>query len=420
LDLGTWAVTVRQRRASGSVVPLALFGLACVLATASILWLGHGATFFNDEWNVLETRSLGDPTSWLTPHNDHWHTGLVVVYRLIVESVGVANYLPFLAVLMVFHLIVAIAVYQAFSPIAPWWGLAAAALILFLGSGADDLFWAYQIGFVASTASGLWALLLLRRLERPADVAASILLLGSVATSGIGLCFVAAAAVQVVLEPGRRWRLAVLGPPLLGYLLWFVAYGRSLQAGVAEWLSPSSLVSVPGFALRGVANSVGGLSGLGDALGAVVLWLGLGWLIARARHGWRVPPLLAAALAGMVTEFVLAGLLRSGSTTPEQSRYIYPAAALLLVGLSALSPTATGIPRRVAVNAILAVATVVALAVNLGELTKAGAMFREFGVRTRACQPAAPFIDRGEAVELAVLSCYVRGLSAPAPEAATH
>src|SRR6266508_2851294 len=395
----------RQSR-RGTVGPAALFGIACFAAFASILWLARGATFFNDEWNVLETRSLSDPASWLTPHNDHWHTGLVVIYRLIVESVGVAAYLPYLAVLLGFHLVVALAVFHSFRPSAPWWGLGAALLILFLGSGADDLFWAYQMGFVASTASGLWALLLLRRLERPADVAASLLLLASVATSGIGLCFVAAAAVQVVLELGERRRLAVVAPAVLGYLLWFVAYWRSGQAGVADWFNPSSLLAAPGFALRGVANTVGGLSGLGDLLGAVIVWLALGWLIVVARHGWRIPPLLA-------------GLLRAGSTTPEQSRYIYPAAALLLVGLSALAPAAARMPRRAVVNGALAVAAAIALIVNLGQLSDAAAKFREFGARTRACQPAAPFIDGGEAVELAVLTCYVDGLWGPAPRAGT-
>jgi hypothetical protein len=414
---GITAMIENRQGRWGTVGPAALLGAACFVACASILWLARGATFFNDEWNVLETRSLSDPASWLTPHNDHWHTGLVVMYRLIVESVGVANYLPYLAVLLGFHLVVALAVFHSFRPSAPWWGLGAAVLILFLGSGADDLFWAYQMGFVASTASGLWALLLLRRIEKPADVAASLLLLASVATSGIGLCFVAAAAVQVVLQPGERWRLGVVAPPVLGYLLWFVAYGRSVQAGLAEWLNPSSLLAVPGFALRGVANTVGGLSGLGDLLGAVIVWLALGWLIVIARHGWRIPPLLGGALVGTVTEFVLAGLLRAGSTTPEQSRYIYPAAALLLVGLSALAPAAVRTPRRAVINGALAVAAAIALVVNLGQLSDAAAKFREFGARTRACQPAALFIDGGEAVELAVLTCYVDGLSGPAPRA---
>jgi hypothetical protein len=60
------------------------------------------------------------------------------------------------------------------------------------------------------------------------------------------------------------------------------------------------------------------------------------------------------------------------------------------------------------------------LAVNAGELTRAAAMFGEFGARTRACQPTPPFIDGGEAVEIAVLTCYVNGLSTPVPAATPH
>jgi hypothetical protein len=409
----------RRQPVSGATLPPLLFGLAGVLACASVLWLGRRATFFNDEWNVLEARSLGDPTSWLTPHNGHWHTGLVIMYRLIVETMGVADYLPYLAVLLAFHLVVALAVYHAFSSVssaaAPWWGLAAALLILFLGSGADDLFWAYQMGFVASTAMGLWAMLLLRRPGDAAAATASVLLLGSVATSGIGLCFLVAAGVLIALQPGRRNRFLVLAPAIVAYLAWFAVYGSGAQGTLAGWLTLSNLASAPGFALRGVANSVGGLSGLGDAAGAVILWLGLGWLLVRVRHGWRVPPMLAAALVGTATEFVLAGLLRAGSSAPEQSRYIYPAAALLLVGLASLGPSVQRVPQRRAVNAGLAVATAVALAVNLGQLTRAAQMFGDFGELTRACQPPPPMIDGGEAVEIAVLTCYVNRLPATAP-----
>jgi hypothetical protein len=416
------ATIQRRQPVGGTALPPLLFGLAGVVACASILWLGRRATFFNDEWNVLEARSLGDPTSWLTPHNGHWHTGLVVMYRLIVETMGVTDYLPYLAVLLAFHLVVALAVYyafsDAFSPAAPWLGLAAALLILFLGSGADDLFWAYQMGFVASTAMGLWAMLLLRRPGEAAGATAataSVLLLGSVATSGIGLCFLVAAGVLIALQPGPRNRVLVVAPAIVAYLAWFAVYGASAQGTMDGWLTLSNLASAPGFALRGVANSVGGLSGLGDLAGAVILWLGMGWLLVRVRHGWRVPPMLAAALVGTATEFVLAGLLRAGSSAPEQSRYIYPAAALLLVGLASLGPSVQRVPQRSAVIAGVAVATAVALAVNLGQLTRAAQMFGDFGELTRACEPSPPMIDGGEAVEIAVLTCYVNRLPATAP-----
>jgi hypothetical protein len=318
---------------------------------------------------------------------------------------------------------VALAVYRASSnvssPAARWWGLAAALLILFLGSGADDLFWAYQMGFVASTAMGLWALLLLRRPgAAAAEAAASVLLLGSVATSGIGLCFLVAAAVLIALQHDRSNRMLVLAPALVAYLAWFVVYGSGAQGTLAGWLTLSNLASTPGFALRGLANSVGGLSGLGDVAGAVILWLGTGWLLVRVRHGWPVPPLLAAALVGTATEFVLAGLLRAGSSAPEQSRYIYPAAALLLVGSASLGPSVRRVPRQRAVRAGLAVATAVALAVNVGQLVRAAQMFGNFGELTRACEPSPPMIDGGETVEIAVLTCYVSRLPAATPGSA--
>ena len=43
--------------------------VALLVGLPALLWLGRGMTFFSDEWAFIESRSLGDPTTWLQPHN---------------------------------------------------------------------------------------------------------------------------------------------------------------------------------------------------------------------------------------------------------------------------------------------------------------------------------------------------------------
>src|SRR5215204_6892946 len=65
--------------------------------------MGRGLTFFSDEWAFIESRSLGDPGTWLPPHNEHWSTIPILVYRALVETLGLTSYVPYLAVVIALH-----------------------------------------------------------------------------------------------------------------------------------------------------------------------------------------------------------------------------------------------------------------------------------------------------------------------------
>ncbi|MBA2299210.1 MAG: hypothetical protein H0W22_00370, partial [Chloroflexi bacterium] len=51
-----------------------IFLLLALISFVVIVRLGFGMTFFSDEWAFIEGRSLGDPGTWLPPHNEHWTT----------------------------------------------------------------------------------------------------------------------------------------------------------------------------------------------------------------------------------------------------------------------------------------------------------------------------------------------------------
>ena len=85
-----------------------------VLALAGLTWLalGAGMTFFADEWAFIAGRSLADPTDWFRPHNEHWSTLPIVAYRLLVETIGIGSYVPYQALVVLLHLLVAAMVYR--------------------------------------------------------------------------------------------------------------------------------------------------------------------------------------------------------------------------------------------------------------------------------------------------------------------
>jgi hypothetical protein len=85
-------VTSLERRLTGR-----LFAAAAILGGVLLLALGAGMTFFSDEWAFIESRSLGDPLDWFQPHNEHWSTLPIIVYRLIVETIGIGSHMPYLA-----------------------------------------------------------------------------------------------------------------------------------------------------------------------------------------------------------------------------------------------------------------------------------------------------------------------------------
>src|SRR5947207_644550 len=91
--------------------------------------------------------------------------------------------------------------------------IGAMAVVLMLGSGGDDILWAFQSGTIGAVAAGMAAVVVAPR--RPA--VAAILLSIALATSGAWLAFFVGTAVHLALTRPRA--LAWLGLPLGLYLV---------------------------------------------------------------------------------------------------------------------------------------------------------------------------------------------------------
>jgi hypothetical protein len=311
--------------------------IAALLASAAILWFARTFTFYFDEWTFILSAPDWTWATYLQPHNEHPVMLTRAIYSVLFATVGLRSYLPYMAVLLALHAASVVLLFEVTRRrVSDLVALGAAALLLVLGAGWEDLLWAFQIQFIGSVACGLGMLLALQgRPTRRNLFLAAALLTASLMFSGVGLFFGVAAAVQLAATPGRRRDLVWFAPVAVALGAWFLAFGRS----GAPTTPPSSLADIaalPLFVIWGLGASAGGLIGVGDSAGLAVLALAglavaLGWRRAR-----RVDAFGLGVAAGLVTFYAVTGLIRVqfGYQQAGASRYSYPGAVFWLLLLA--------------------------------------------------------------------------------------
>jgi len=307
-----------------------------VIGVAAMLWLSRGFYFYFDEWDFILTAPDWSWTTYLQPHNEHPVMLPRLIYAVLLATVGLRSYLPYMAVLLALHAASVVLLFElARRRGGDLVGIAAAALLLVLGAGWENLLWAFQIAFVGSVACGLGALL---TLEGPATRARSILaaalLGGSLMFSGIGAFFGLAVAVRLAWTPGRRRDLMWLVPVALALGAWYLAFGHR-GAPPNPPPSAANIVLLPLYVLWGLGSSAAGLAGESGvfappALVLTVVAIGLAW---RSR---RPHPLALGVAAGLLGLYVITGLTRAqlGYQQSGAARYVYVGAVFWLLLLS--------------------------------------------------------------------------------------
>ena len=378
----------RWRRAA----PNAPILILAALAAAVLLYLARSMTFWQDEWGSI--MFSGGPLDLIKPVNEHWSTIPLLMYRATFAIVGLHSYLPYIAQVIALHLISVAAAYMLVRRRGGWIVATLACVpLLFLGSGSENLFWAFQTGFVGSVAFGLWALVLLERSGRASAAGAAILLLASLMSSGMGLFFMVAATGRTLLDPAARPRAVAIIPAAIAYTAWYLTVGHDpvTQAGHL-----SGVLAVPAFVARGVGHAVGAFSGLGllprgnllSVAAFGIAALATGWAVFTSR---RPPALAAGALLAILAMYTLIGVVRAEleSDFATRSRYVYVAAFLLVITVADWLPLlrdyANGRPRRrVALVAVLSVVLVAATLANAAAFGPIRARFASHADLTRA------------------------------------
>ena len=338
-------------------------------------WLDRGLWFFGDEWNFLVGRGLfyapTNPESIWFPHNEHWSTLPVLLWRALYSVFHLGTYWPYVLPVLVAQVVVMHLAWRLSlrAGAGPWVATTAVALLGFLGAGAEDLAWAFQIGFVGSVMFGLVAFDLMDRPAavppaRPTLALASLALLASLMCSTIGDAMLVGAAVLAFARLPWKRAVAVLALPVVAYVTWFAGVGHLGLTAHSDRFTVGTLTDLPRYMWDGLSWALGRAFNLQVAgpviLVALIAWVA--WSSVRLLHD---QPVLLALCAATAAFYLLAGLGRDISTgTPDVSRYVYVAMALLTpVIATVLSPRRAPVVVRVGAVVLL----VVTLIGNVGQ-----------------------------------------------------
>lgn len=306
-----------------------------VIAVAALLYLGRRLYFFGDEWTFALTRRAWTIDSFFVAHNEHLVALLVLTYKLLYSFVGMRTYFPYLLTLELLHAGAGLVLFLLIRRRAgDLLALAALAMFLFIGRGAENLFWAFQIGFVGSVFFGLLSTYLLDsdNLGRRRLALGSLALLASVLFSGVGLFFIAALIVELGLDPRRRSYLIAVAVPVVLYLLWFGVYGIKAVSHHRSPLTLTGFLSLGSYIPTGIGAAISGLLGFGPVWAILVLPIAAVLLSMRYAQRGTIDSRSLGAMTGLLAQFGLAGIVRSqfGDLQAASSRYVYIAAVFLL------------------------------------------------------------------------------------------
>ena len=322
------------------MTPMATAAHYVTLAGAFTFWvaLDRHLWFFGDEWDFLVQRGLAyAPAShhsiWF-PHNEHWSTLPILLWRVLFNLWHLGTYWPYLLPVLFAHVAIMHLLWRICrrSGADPWISVATVGALGFLGAGAEDLAWAFQIGFVGAVFFGLLAIELLD--TAPLGTRRQVLCIGcliaSLMCSTVGDAMVVGTASLAFATLPRRRALAVVVPPVAVYVAWFAVVGRLGLAEHSDRFTLATFTNIPGYLWSGLSSALGQSFNLQGAGAAVLVGLAAwtGWH-ARSLMAERSTPL--ALVVAVIAFYVLAALGRDASTvSPAVSRYIYIAFALLV------------------------------------------------------------------------------------------
>ncbi|MGV1007183.1 MAG: hypothetical protein ACOYBY_01085 [Dermatophilaceae bacterium] len=353
-------------------MPGVCLGVVVAVSTGVYLGLARSLWFESDDWAFLlrhGTVSQDVPGADLglwEPHNEHWSTSPILIFRALFAVFGLRQFLPYLGPVLVAHAGVVVLVYLLLVRfgVRRWIAFGASTMLAFNGAGAQNTLWAFQIGFVGPVALGLLALWLFDRHDVgtwPVWPAWAALTLG-LTFSSMGLVMLAFVTAYALSRRGIRTALLVGAVPAAVYVVWFVLVGKRGLSSTPHLGLRETMLNVPTYVWTVLTHAWEAMSGIPG--GGPVLVLALVAAVAapgpdRARWlGW----------AGVVAAFLLAmmiGVARAGFGVEysKESRYVYVVVALMMpmlaVALNAAADLAAHPRWQMAVLAVLLLGLVV-------------------------------------------------------------
>lgn len=310
------------------LTPGLVHAVTLVLGFIVLVAVGRGQWFVNDDWTIL---ALTDP---MRSHGGHWNTAATLIFTALFQVFGLTTYLPYLIPAILAHLAVVHVTWRLVLRVgvSPWLATLGATTVILFGAAAENVLWAFQVGFMGSMALALGALLLItrERLTLPVAVGAGALAVACLPFASTGLPILATAGIVAIIRHGWWRAVAVFAPAAVVYVAWFVLF----RVPSADILAPQGieyLTAAPVFFAVVIA------AGYGQWVGQVILgpFIALGILVWvwRERRTWLGPHLPAyALLVGIVIFAGLTAVSRGGMVIQAAAaeRYVYVVAIMSL------------------------------------------------------------------------------------------
>jgi hypothetical protein len=246
------------RRRNG---PVLLLGAAMLVMIVILVVAQWRITFFQDTFAFLLDRQPWTPHYFLFPHNEHIVVLPVVVTKVLLAVFGMTSNVPEQIAMGATVLGAAVLLFVWLRRrVDPWLASIGAILFLFLGSAWPTILWPFENEFTLPVVFGLAGLLFLDREDDRGDRWACLMFLLGTISGSLGLCFIAAAFVDVVLRREERgWRRAyVFAVPALVYLAWYAGWGHEAE----HHITIHNILHAPQYVLEGFASSLDSLAGL--------------------------------------------------------------------------------------------------------------------------------------------------------------
>jgi hypothetical protein len=350
--------------------------VALLVNFAVLLYVGRNQWFFFDEWEPIANRAgLGDV---LASHSEHAFIIPGLSYHLLLFLFGLRTYLPFLLVTIIFQLLLTHLLWRLMlrAAVQPLVATAVAFIFGMLGTGYENLLWAFQMSLIGSLVCAAAALLLSDHAGpmRKSDWWAVVILSLAWMFSGVGITSALVVALAAILR--RRWSAALIFAvvPTAQFFLWSYFYGG--ESRDSSYSLFDSLLKTPEFIINGLVTAYGGIVGLKLA-GPVLLALVIIGLVAATRDTSKCLVPAIAGFSGSVFFLLLAGIRRAtlGIESSESSRYQHIVLALGLVAIAVAVDTALRHAANIVPGAL--VALVLLAGVQVGQLEEQSRVWAE-------------------------------------------
>lgn len=307
---------------------------------AFLVWLSRDAWFWGDDWTFLFHKGTipGETQGTLMdPYNGHWSLAHGLTYRLLFELFGLKTYLPWLVVLIGFHVALVLLVHYLLRrtgcPRSVSLGTAFA--ILLTGVAPEMLVYDAAMSHSGALATGLAGVAVVVHSDGRGRgaIAGSVLLSIALMYSATGISTVVLAAVFVTVHWGMRTGLRVAGPPAALFVVWFAVWGRVGTGGSDRTFG--NLADVPNYVWDGLTKVFGAAVGV-PGIGPVVFAALLLNLVTDREGSPALRTLAWSGLAGATSQLVIEGVgrLNVGHIDSSPARYAYFSLVLLSPALA--------------------------------------------------------------------------------------